>query len=85
MAEELVSIVVPSFGHASHLEAALRSGDWKLVRPARRGETAAWELYRIDRDAGEASNLASQEPAKLRELSAAWEKMNAEMAEPLWR
>lgn len=25
MAEELVSIVVPSFGHASHLEAALRS------------------------------------------------------------
>lgn len=66
-------------------QAALRSGDWKLVRPAKRGEAAAWELYRIDHDVGESDNLARQEPATLRELISAWESMNAEMADPLWR
>ena len=51
---------------------ALRSGDWKLVKP-RGGK--AWELYDLSRDAGETEDLATQHPDRVRAMVqqyAAW-------------
>jgi hypothetical protein len=39
--------------------AAVRAGDWKLVRLGRKGE---WELYNLKTDRTELHNLAAQEP-----------------------
>ena len=49
--------------------AAVRSGDWKLVRERRNGP---WELYNLKSDRTEVKNLASQEPERLQELAARW-------------
>ena len=62
--------------------AALRLGDWKAVRNTR-SEAGPWELYNVSQDISEASDLARDRPAKLEELRAAWESINAEMAEPI--
>ena len=35
-------------------------------------------------DLREAKNLATTQPSKLDELKTAWEKMNAEIIEPVW-
>jgi arylsulfatase len=50
--------------------AAVRVGDWKLVR---QGRTGAWELYHLKADRTELNNLATQESAKARELAAIWD------------
>ncbi len=63
--------------------AALRVGDWKLLRQTKRAK-GSWELYDLGNDLAEKSNLASKQPAKLEELKTAWEKMNAEMIDPVW-
>lgn len=34
----------------------------------------AWELYNVDEDFSQANNLAKQNPAKLKELQAVFEK-----------
>jgi hypothetical protein len=44
----------------------------------------SWELYDLGKELGDKTNLASKEPEKLKELKAAWEKMNAEMVDPVW-
>ena len=66
---------------------ALRSGDWKLVRnPGRnQGDSPDWQLYRLDTDLAEKTNLAAKEPEKLQELLERWEFHNQKMVEPLWR
>ncbi len=64
---------------------AIRAGDWKLLRNQRGSSSADWELYNLAEDVSEAKDLAQQNPDKLRELTSAWEKMNAEMAEPIWK
>lgn len=66
-------------------KSALRVGDWKLVRNPGRGESDAWQLYRLDRDIAETSDLATEAPEKLRELVERWEARNREMVEPLFR
>ena len=48
---------------------AVRVGDWKLVGSFR-GE---WELYDLRTDRSELNNLAAQQPAKVKELAAAWQ------------
>jgi arylsulfatase A-like enzyme len=48
---------------------AVRQGQWKLVAK----NDQAWELYDIDADRVEQHDLAAKEPAKVSELSAAWE------------
>lgn len=48
---------------------AVRVGDWKLVASFR----SAWELYDLSRDRSELNNLAVQQPAKVKELTAAWQ------------
>ena len=50
--------------------AAVRVGDWKLVRQGRSGP---WELYDLSRDRTELRNLAATEPARARDLAARWD------------
>ncbi len=51
--------------------AALRKGPWKLVRA---GETQPWELYAIEEDRTELTDLSAKKPEKVRELSELFEK-----------
>jgi arylsulfatase len=50
--------------------AAVRVGDWKLVRLGRKGE---WELYDMKADRSELNNLAAQKPEIAKDLAAKWE------------
>jgi arylsulfatase len=50
--------------------AAIRLGDWKLVR---RGGAGAWDLYDLKADRTEQNNLAAAQPEKAKELAAAWD------------
>jgi arylsulfatase A-like enzyme len=59
---------------------ALRRGDWKFyysVLPQPGQSTPAPFLANLADDQRELANLANQEPAKLAELRAAWEAVNA--------
>ena len=49
---------------------AVRVGDWKLVATFR----GPWELYDLGHDRAELKNLAAQQPAKVKELTAAWQQ-----------
>jgi arylsulfatase len=49
--------------------AAVRVGDWKLVRFHREG---AWELYNLAKDRTELHDLAATEPARAQDLAAQW-------------
>jgi len=61
-------------------QSAIRLGDWKLERTGKE-----WQLYDLTHDIGEATNLAPREPARVQQMSALWDKWNAEQIEPLWR
>jgi len=50
--------------------AAIRVGDWKLVRLGRNGP---WELYNLKTERTELHNLAATEPARAKELAAKWD------------
>lgn len=50
--------------------AAVRVGDWKLVRFGRNGK---WELYDISKDRSELNNLAEKEPERVKILTEKWE------------
>jgi len=73
---------------------ALRMGDWKIVKAPMneeeakvrggKGTTDGAHLYNLKQDIGEQNNLAAKNPKKLKELSAMWNKINSEMAEPAW-
>lgn len=66
--------------------AALRQGDWKIVRHSRRaGPPAAWELYNLREDIGESNNLAGERPERVAELAEIWERWDRQMAAPRWR
>lgn len=60
---------------------ALRHGDWKLIRQG----GGAWQLYDLAKDVGETTDLAGQSAARVTELSALWDKWNAEQIDPLWK
>lgn len=75
---------------------AIRKGDWKLVKGSEEGvalnaqqggkaSTEGAQLYNLAKDIGEGTNLAAQEPEKVKELAAEWDKWNAELVEPKWR
>lgn len=67
-------------------KAALRRGDWKVLRnPSRRKSDAAWELYNLKNDISESNNLANEMRQKLNELITAWNGINVEMIDPVWR
>ncbi|WP_372894529.1 sulfatase-like hydrolase/transferase [Stieleria sp.] len=56
---------------------ALRSGDWKIVRP-KRGQPV--ELYHLKIDPSEEHDLAGMQRDKLRELINRWQAFDAQMA-----
>ncbi len=62
----------------SHLRgsAALRSGKWKIVRPA---PDADWELYDIVSNGIESNNLAKHRPQELRQLVRLYEQWEEDM------
>lgn len=64
--------------------AAIRVGDWKLLRNPHRGQGHDWQLYNLALDIGEEKDLAKANPAKASELLGAWEKLDSEMIDPVW-
>ncbi len=64
---------------------ALRHGDWKLVlqRPRGGGAPRA-ELFNLAEDVGESKDLAEARGDTLRELLERWNRLDAEMAAPVW-
>ncbi|NNJ26378.1 sulfatase-like hydrolase/transferase [Alienimonas chondri] len=64
----------------------LRHGDWKLVRMGgwKGPSKAPWEHYDLSKDLSEKTNFAKSKPERLAELVELWERMNGEMAEPLF-
>jgi arylsulfatase A-like enzyme len=50
--------------------AAVREGDWKLVR---RDADGAWELYNLKTDRTELHNLATSQPDRAKEMLAKWQ------------
>ncbi|KAB2969460.1 arylsulfatase [Zoogloea sp.] len=57
---------------------ALRKGDWKIVYANTPWGEGTWELYNIAKDRTESRNLATAQPAKLKELLADWKQYVAE-------
>ena len=64
--------------------AALRKGDWKIVRDRQRGQPGPWELYNRREDIGEVNDLAGEEDEILEELVEEWEELDQEMIEPVF-
>lgn len=65
--------------------AALRQGDWKIVRsPARRSPDPKWQLYNLADDISESNDLAGRQPEQLEKLVARFEQLNAHMIDPIW-
>jgi arylsulfatase A-like enzyme len=63
-----------SFFFIYRRHAALRKGDWKIVREK---PDQPWQLFHLAKDLGETQDLASDHPERVAELTAAfadWEK-----------
>jgi arylsulfatase A-like enzyme len=71
------------FWRAGH-RAALRHGDWKLVREPVRGQPGPWQLYDLAHDLSEKNDLSATQSGRVKELVAIWEKWSAAQAAPLW-
>ena len=56
--------------------AALRQGDWKIVRPLTRGRPGRWQLFDLAGDVGETSDLAEREPERLATLVKSGARLN---------
>ncbi|NOX54562.1 MAG: sulfatase-like hydrolase/transferase [Planctomycetes bacterium] len=59
--------------------AALRLGDWKLVRNPRGQRDAPWELYSLADDLGETHNLSEAEPQRLKQMIRTWERLDRQI------
>jgi len=59
-----------------HLNSAIRSGNWKLVRKGnpRQKEVFRWELYDLSGDRTEMKNLADEKPEIVEKLKSEWYK-----------
>jgi arylsulfatase B len=66
-------------------KAAVRVGDWKLLRNPRRGTDAKWQLYNLADDLSETRDLAAAQPDKTRELTRQWDLLNQQMIDPIWK
>ncbi len=64
------------------IQYAVREGDWKLVK-AHISHTEP-KLFNLAKDPGEQTDLAAQEPAKVKHLQALWDEWNAKNEPPRW-
>jgi arylsulfatase A-like enzyme len=62
---------------------AVRKGDWKLV--ASRIDNNEPKLFNLKEDIGEAKDLSTAEPERVKELKLAYDQWNKEQKDPLWR
>ena len=62
---------------------APEAGDYLAVRRST-ATTASAHLYNLSTDISEQNNLDEKEPEKVKQLTAVWEKWNAELEEPRW-
>ena len=60
---------------------AVRQGDWKLVKPH---INKAPRLHNLAQDLGEQTDLAAQNPEKVKQLQALWDAWNADNEPPRW-
>ncbi len=60
---------------------AVRDGDWKLVVVGSEGKP---QLYNLDKDIGETTNVADQNSEKVKELMELYDKWNAQMQPARW-
>lgn len=58
--------------------AALRKGDWKIVRT---GRDKPWQLYHLAKDLGESQDLAKKDPDKVKQLEKIFLAKQASLAE----
>lgn len=73
---------------------AIRKGDWKLLQAPEEPllplialpgmPVGPVHLYNVSADAGESNDLAARHPEEVKELRAAWEAWNRELAPPGW-
>lgn len=65
---------------------AVRKSQWKLVdwRDLGAKTQSGWQLYDLDKDIGETTNLATQHPEIVAELSEAWDRWNKKNVAPIW-
>lgn len=71
------------FNEKQYKEAVVQ-GNWKLVRLKAKGEPAVVELYDLQKDTGEANNLAAGHPAKVKELLSLAERSKTKSENPLF-
>ena len=64
---------------------ALRLGDWKLVRHGHRGNPGPWELYNLEADLAETTDLSGQRADKVEALLSVWQQLNSEMIAPAFQ
>lgn len=60
---------------------AIRQGPWKLVRVAPEGKPA---LHDLSTDPGEQRDLAAEQPERVRQLQALYDRWNSQMPPPRW-
>ncbi|MCA9084025.1 MAG: sulfatase-like hydrolase/transferase [Planctomycetaceae bacterium] len=63
---------------------ALRHENWKLVRSAGKNKADKWELYDLNADLSETTDLAGSDADKVAELQSIWSQMNDQMIAPIW-
>ena len=65
---------------------ALRRGNWKLVdwRDFEAKTNSGWQLFDLEKDIGETTDLASRHPELVAEMSGEWTRWNAGNRDPLW-
>jgi len=51
---------------------AFRLGDWKIIRMPEPYGNGIWQLYNLDDDPGETSDLAGKNPERVTQMAAAW-------------
>lgn len=63
------------------IQYAVRQGDWKLVKPH---IDLAPRLHNLAQDPGEQTDLAAQNPEKVKQLQSLWDAWNANNEQPRW-
>ena len=65
---------------------AVRKGDWVLVdwRDFQAKSSSGWQLYNLAKDIGQKNDLSNMHPDRVRDLSQAWQRWDAQNAAPLW-